>query len=251
MGYAKVITGIYKITNTVNDKVYIGQSINVSKRLTEHKYHLKKNTHYNRALQNSYKCHGIQSFTYELIEECNLDNIDERECYWIEFYDSIDRSKGYNFETGGNTNKTVSQETKDKIRNTLKGTRLGKENPMFGTKLSEERKQQMKITNRGSSKLLNEADIREIKTALHLGIMQSDLVDIFNVDVTTINKIAKAKHWDWVLPQFNDCQSKKIKEIKKEKSIKAKEMYKQGFSKLKIGRSLNLNPYGVDKALKL
>ena len=105
-GYVKVAKdkkiGIYKITNTINNKVYIGQSKDFSKRFREHKATLKTNTHFNIHLQRAYNKYGINSFTYETLEECSEDIINERESYWIESYNSMDRFHGYNIDYGGN-----------------------------------------------------------------------------------------------------------------------------------------------------
>jgi len=96
--------GIYKITNIINNKVYIGQSQDMDTRLRGHKSTLKANTHFNIHLQRAYNKYGIDSFTYETQEECSEDIINERESYWIEFYNSMDRFCGYNIDYGGKKN---------------------------------------------------------------------------------------------------------------------------------------------------
>ena len=49
------------------------------------------------------KKYGVNKFYIETLEICNVDIIDEREIYYIDLYDSIDKSKGYNVSIGGNT----------------------------------------------------------------------------------------------------------------------------------------------------
>lgn len=94
MGY------IYKITNDINNKVYIGQTIrSLSQRWSEHKHsacHLKNNSNY---LYNAMNCYGIEHFKIELIEECENSLLNNREKYWIQYFDSL--YNGYNATPGG------------------------------------------------------------------------------------------------------------------------------------------------------
>lgn len=90
------MTGIYKITNLVNNKIYIGQSICIEKRWEDHKFYSSKA---HTALQAAFKKYGISNFSFEVIEECPKEMLDEREIYWIKFYDSY--NNGYNLTKGG------------------------------------------------------------------------------------------------------------------------------------------------------
>lgn len=93
--------GIYKITNTVNNKCYIGQSKNLMTRIRKHIKTLINGTNRNEHLQNAYNTYGTGNFTIEIIEECLTEELDEREIYWIDFYRSYDREYGYNKTRGG------------------------------------------------------------------------------------------------------------------------------------------------------
>lgn len=88
--------GIYKITNLINNKIYIGQSIQLNKRISEHKRELKNNSHYNNHLQRAYNKYGIENFSFEIIENCTEDELYPRENYWITFYNSQNSNSGYN-----------------------------------------------------------------------------------------------------------------------------------------------------------
>lgn len=92
--------GIYKITNIVNNKVYIGKSIQIERRWSEHKSeinNLNKQNHLYRAMRK----YGIDNFQFEIIEICSDNNniLSEREKYWINFYNSYET--GYNETRGG------------------------------------------------------------------------------------------------------------------------------------------------------
>lgn len=91
--------GIYKIQNKINNKVYIGQSIDIKRRLNWHKKYYPTKIH--RALYSAFEKYGIENFTFEVIEELNEKELNEREIYWIEFFNSFG-TNGYNLTKGGN-----------------------------------------------------------------------------------------------------------------------------------------------------
>lgn len=98
-GGGNLYSNIYVITNKINNKKYVGQSIDVEKRWSEHKYNSKRNT--TIYLYNSMKKYGIDNFTLEVIEEnIPLQMIDSRESYWIEKLNTY-RPEGYNLTLGG------------------------------------------------------------------------------------------------------------------------------------------------------
>jgi len=73
--------GIYKITNKINNKVYIGQSNNVEGRIAGHVKYLTLNKHKNKHLQSAVNQYGIINFNFEIIEECIEEMLNERENY--------------------------------------------------------------------------------------------------------------------------------------------------------------------------
>lgn len=91
---------IYKITNDINQKVYIGKTTNsIEKRWQEHKQDAYKSRDKNRPLYNAIRKYGEQHFSIELVEECDIAILSQREIYWIEEYHSF--SNGYNATLGG------------------------------------------------------------------------------------------------------------------------------------------------------
>ena len=85
--------GIYKILNLKNKKVYIGSSTDLKQRLRTHKYQLKENKHGNTHLQASFNKYGKDNFLCEIIEITSKENLIEREIYWINYYQSLNRKK--------------------------------------------------------------------------------------------------------------------------------------------------------------
>ena len=87
--------GIYKIENKINGKIYVGQSICIERRWEEHLYHSSHCSLLKYALEK----YGKDNFIFSVIEECVQSDLDEREIYWINYYNSY--KSGYNLTRGG------------------------------------------------------------------------------------------------------------------------------------------------------
>ena len=93
--------GIYKITNKINHKCYIGQSVNINKRWNAHINQFNNIDVYNYPLYRAFRKYGLENFSFEVIETCPRDKLNEREKYWIQYYDSC--CNGYNQNLGGDS----------------------------------------------------------------------------------------------------------------------------------------------------
>ena len=92
---------IYIIKNIVNSKVYIGQTrTSVEQRWKEHLRHAQYG---DQVINKAMRKYGINKFYIETLEICSIELLDYREMYYIELYNSADKSKGYNVSIGGNT----------------------------------------------------------------------------------------------------------------------------------------------------
>lgn len=91
--------GIYKITNNINGHAYIGQSIDIDRRFRGHKNYPMEASNY--PLYCAFKKYGIDNFSFEVVEECLVSELDEKEIYYINKYDTY--NTGYNQTTGGQT----------------------------------------------------------------------------------------------------------------------------------------------------
>ena len=140
----EVKSGIYAIKNKVNGKVYIGKSKDIFSRWSKHKSDLKRDTKKkdtNRFLWNSVKKYGIENFEFTILEELIIDEdlFKIRELYWMDFFNSCDRSFGYNLRRDSKTNMIVHEETKKLISELVKG----ENNPNYGNRWTDEQKQYM------------------------------------------------------------------------------------------------------------
>lgn len=120
--------GIYKITNP-EGKVYIGQSIDIDRRFREHKRVQKGNS--GRKIIGSLKKYGPENHQFEILEECEIPQLHEREYFWKKFYTSVEN--GLNCDYFDNSGGPRSEETKRKISEGCKGK-----------KASEKTKQKMR-----------------------------------------------------------------------------------------------------------
>lgn len=94
---------IYIIRNTINNKVYIGQTkVSVETRWQEHLRHAKYG---DQVISRAMRKYGVNKFYIETLEICDINIIDYREMYYIDLYDSTNKSKGYNVSIGGKTPK--------------------------------------------------------------------------------------------------------------------------------------------------
>lgn len=122
----KIICGIYKIENLINHQVYIGQSINIFKRFSNHKATAfnKNKEAYNYPLYIDIRKYGIENFSFEILEECAQEVLNEREIYYVSKYNSY--YNGYNQSKGGNTSPEqfvkFSKEEIDEIISVIKNS---------------------------------------------------------------------------------------------------------------------------------
>lgn len=144
---------IYSITNKVNGKQYIGQTVqNVGKRW---KSHLKKNSNC-KALGNAISLYGKENFLIETVYEAtSLEELNQKEQEFINKYNTL-APKGYNLTVGGDRTKH-SEESRAK----MSAAHKGKPGPMMGKHHSEEAKKAM-------------SDAKKGKTAWNKGLTKSD-----------------------------------------------------------------------------
>lgn len=134
------MTGIYRIRNIKNGKIYIGQSINIYHRWHTHLYELRKNKHKNRHLQSAYNI-DPDSLVFEVICQCEEKDLNEIEAALIKKYNTTNDKFGYNIANGGDGHGSMSESTKAKISAAKIGNKA-----MLGVKMSEEWKHNLAMS---------------------------------------------------------------------------------------------------------
>lgn len=131
------MVGIYKITNTLNGKVYIGQSRDIKHRKACREYDLRNNRHGNIHLQRSYNLNP-KAFKFEVVCTCAEEDLDALEEFYIEKYNCLDDEHGYNLDKAARGTGKMSEETRRKLSQSKMGNQA-----MKGIKLSEEWKRHL------------------------------------------------------------------------------------------------------------
>ena len=193
MGYRK-ICGIYCIKNLVTLKVYIGQSTSCKRRMTDHKYMLRKNEHDNEYLQFAWNKYGETNFEFSILETCEEQDLDDREIFYIRKFNSTNRDYGYNRESGGLSNRKWCRESRDKC--------TGVNNPMYGKHHTKECKEYIKQRNQGINSDWTEEFVIKLKLELAQGVPYRELARKYGIDHSRVYKILQGKNWAWVLPEL-------------------------------------------------
>lgn len=108
--------GIYRIVNKIDNKVYIGSSLSISKRKYKHFWLLRNDKHDNNHLQNSFNKFGESNFIFEILEFCPTTDLIERENHHIKSFKSNSQEFGYNLATVNEFRRnTYNTEVKKKL----------------------------------------------------------------------------------------------------------------------------------------
>lgn len=134
------MTGIYKITSPIG-KIYIGRAININRRFTDYK---RLSCKQQPILYQSFLKYGVDSHTFEVLLECEREDLNERESYYIKLLNSTERGIGMNCTYGGDTC-LFTDDTKLKMSKTAMGRASG----MKGRKHSQETKDKMSQAKKG------------------------------------------------------------------------------------------------------
>lgn len=221
-------SGIYKIINTVNNKVYIGSSSRLHQRFIKHKNDLDGNRHINKHLQSSYNKYGRSSFIFEIIEVCNKSLFLEKEQFYCDLYDSNCKTKGYNKRLIVESNRGYSFKMPNSAKEVLRkqGVEKGK---------TEEFKKFMSDLHKGKQV---SAETRKKSSESHKGYEWSDdskskLSDtnsqpIINLETKEVYKntkecseklgVSKATVFNWLSGKYKSKVS--LKRIKNKSELK-------------------------------
>ncbi len=194
---------IYKITNKINNKIYIGQTIGT---LHDRQNQYKSEAD-NRPIIHAIKKYGFDNFIFETIDIAKTTKeLNEKEIYWIARLNATKKNIGYNIRHGG-SNSPIAEST----RKILSEQKMGKLNPFFGKTHSEQNKLNMsklmsdpngrnygkkhsiksKIKMRNAHSKLNEQQRAEIIFLVKNGHTQTEVGKLFNISRKSVSRVLK------------------------------------------------------------
>jgi len=199
--------GVYAIRNKINNKHYIGLSVDIKSRFRLHKFKLGHKIHPNKHFQKSVEKYGIENFEFLVLEICKEEELSDREIYYINFYNSKNSHYGYNKTEGGSRGKLLE----DIVKSTA--------NKLRGRKLSEEMKERIRKTLTGRKQTQKAIDNRAKSCTKHTQEFKQEIFDYY-----LENKISRIN----LAVRFNInfhtlCSFLKINKIRKNGKTKKKD----------------------------
>jgi group I intron endonuclease len=155
--------GIYIIKNVLNNKVYIGSSLNIQKRWKYHIYYLKIKKHHSILLQRAWDLDGEEKFLFEILEALEDKTLLlQREQYYLDLYKSYIPEYGYNLCSIANSMLGYKYSDEQKLK--MSENRRGEKNQHYGKKHSEETKK--KISEKNKNRYISEEEKQKRSVAM-------------------------------------------------------------------------------------
>jgi group I intron endonuclease len=201
-------SGIYKITCTATNKIYVGSAINLSKRKNNHFHSLKKNKHENSYLQNSFNKYGESFFIFETLEIIEKDNLIICEQKWIDVLKEQYELYNLNMIAGSFLGRKHTDETKKKLSVFRTGQKVSEEvklkisNSLKDREFSNTHRENLAIKSRGENNARSTLTSEQVILIRNKYIPNEygyrKLAKEFNTTVSTIEKIITRKRWNHI-----------------------------------------------------
>lgn len=260
-----VMIGIYKITCLINQKVYIGQSILLNKRLNSHFSHLKRGVHHNAHLQNAFNKYGEENFVIEILTKCNEEELDNLERYFISIYNSMNKNFGFNLMNGGqDSRRYFTQEVKDKMSKSNKGRIFSDEHKKHislsqkGKTISAEsiakciatkKLNQSHVGEKNANAIISNEKAKSIIEYLLLGHGVIETTNEFSVSKNVINNLIQNRSYTNILKPQREYLKNMYNQSFKDKVDKCVEMYLSGMSQNEIAKKMNVSRNSLRREL--
>jgi group I intron endonuclease len=201
-------SGIYKITCTATNKIYVGSAVNLSKRKNNHFHSLKKNKHENSYLQNSFNKYGESFFIFETLEIVEKDNLIICEQKWIDVLKEQYKLYNLNMIAGSFLGRKHTDETKKKLSVFRTGQKVSEEvklkisNSLKDREFSNTHRENLAIKSRGENNARSTLTSEQVILIRNKYIPNEygyrKLAKEFNTTVSTIEKIITRKRWNHI-----------------------------------------------------
>ena len=251
----KDLFGIYKITNTLNNKVYIGQTRQpFKKRFWHHSWKLKNNTHDNYKLQEDWNELKPDNFIFEVLEiVSDVESLDSLEIKYISEYKL--KTSVYNITDGGQGEGKNVKPMSEKAKRII-GEKNRKH--MLGRKHTEETKRKMSEVRKGKriskkTDVLTPELVKDIKNDLINGMTIKDASLKYDVTYNAVNGLVSNNTWSNVEVEGweNFLQNRnKAYRLTKEDHENIKSLSKQGMSKYELADMYNKNVKTIEWILR-
>ncbi len=259
-------SGIYKIQNQVNGKVYVGSAVNFRQRFFSHLSELRRGIHHSPKLQQAWLKHGENAFKFEIIEKVsNKEDLIKREQYWIDNLKAANRDN-YNISPTAYSmlGFKQSEESKKKISESRTGIIPQWSNPearsrhiseaRTGYEMPESTKIKLSAIFKGKFKVSKEKQ-NEIMSLYNLGMSRTDIADIVGIHRQTVGQIIS--HYDQ--KASDQCRKKNatarerisaaLRKLSGESVAEIKRLSTQGLSQQKVADKLGISRRTVGRVL--
>lgn len=242
--------GIYRIVNLVNGKAYIGQTKEkFQRRYWLHRWELRKGKHDNKHLQRAWDKYGEENFVFEIVEVLPLEEIDDREKYWID-WQRKQKEGCYSIQDGGqpeNLNDYISPEIR-KRQGELNRKR------MLGSKLSDETKAKMSKTRKGkrvyrSNDTLTDEQAILVKQLFIKGKTSKEIQEETKLPYRTLNNILSNNAYSTVYVEgWNEFLAKhnQEKQDRKNRGKMIEQDLLEGASVKELSKKYGLNRKSIE-----
>lgn len=249
--------GIYQIRNTVNNKLYIGQTKSFTNRKRSHFKELQKGTHYNKYLQRSFAKYGEQCFVFEILEFCEKEKMNVQERFWINELETEYSSKGYNASYAVEVFDGYDKKKKINISKRVIPKVLFTDEVKAKSKLGVQNYWKLATDDIRKKHSLAKATINlelvkilKNKLAFDINLSIKDISNQLEIDENIVTHTAYLKSYKLISKELNELIINRVDRYEKGLERNMLRMWCEGYSTSNIGKKLNLDTRTIIRRLK-
>jgi len=235
--------GVYKISCSVNSKIYIGSSINIYKRWFNHRYELNNNKHHANYLQHAWNKYGKDCFIFEILEKIeDVSVLIEREQYWMDYYQSYKPAYGFNSNSKaeGNHKRKWTKQQREKYSKSRKGKPASE---ALQNALNNSRK----IGSKSNLSSIDENKVIQIVNDINSGLTPNEVSKLHSVGISIVRSICQKRNWKHILQNLTireigtKSQRQRCAKLNEEQVRNIKKRLAEGENHLTIAEEYNVS----------